>query len=103
MCKALPVAAPGHRAFAVSEVAMSDQDKRNADTPLRWLAMSIVASPPEKRGVQYLRVRSYMAASIERFGMKGQEAKARLVANMDRIRRFVREIEAVTAQEASAA
>jgi hypothetical protein len=81
---------------------MSEQ-KRNTETPLRWLAMSIVAAPPGERGVQYLIVRKNMVASLERFGMKGDEAKDRLERNMDLIRGFVREIEAITAEKADAA
>jgi hypothetical protein len=80
---------------------MSKQ-KRNTETPLRWLAMSIVAAPPGERGVQYLIVRKNMVA-LERFGMKGEEAKDHLERNMDLIRGFVREIEVVTAEKADAA
>jgi hypothetical protein len=82
---------------------MSAHNERNTETPLRWLAMSIVAAPPEKRGVQYLIVRKNMTDSLERFGLRGDEARDCLEKNMDMIRAFVREIEAVTAEDASAA
>jgi hypothetical protein len=67
------------------------------------MAMSIVAAPTEMRGSQYLIVRSNMAASLERFGMKGEEAKDRLERNMDLIRDFVRNIEAIADGEVEAA
>jgi hypothetical protein len=77
--------------------------KSQSNTVLRWLAMSIVAAPEDKRGVQYLTVRSNMAASLERFGIKGAEAKECLERNMDMIRNFVREIDAIAGDEADAA
>jgi hypothetical protein len=70
---------------------------------LRWLAMSIVAAPADRRGVQYIVVRNNLEASIERFGLKGEAAKDLLEKNMDVIRDFVREIEALAADEADAA
>jgi hypothetical protein len=82
---------------------MSVHKERNAETPLRWLAMSIVAVPPEMRGVQYLIVRKNMTESLERFGLKGKEAEDCRAKNMDMIRAFIREIEAVTGEDANAA
>jgi hypothetical protein len=82
---------------------MSEQEERNRETPLRWLAMSIVAAPPKKRGVQYLIVRKNITESLERFGMKGAEARDRLKRNMGLIRGFVRQIEAITSGKADAA
>ncbi|MFI5014114.1 MAG: hypothetical protein ACHQAY_17390 [Hyphomicrobiales bacterium] len=84
--------APGHRSLHSPSI-----------TVLRWLAMSIVAAPEDGRGVQYLTVRNNMAASIERFGLSGTEAKECLERNMDMIRDLVREIETTLRSEAEAA
>lgn len=72
-------------------------------TLLRWLAMSIAAAPGDERGVQHLIVRNSIAASVERFGMKGEEAEEWLTRYMEVICGFVREIDAIASHEADAA
>jgi hypothetical protein len=84
---------------------MPTQKEVNVQTTtlLRWLAMSIVAAPEDKREAQYLAVRNSIAASVERFGMKGEEADQYLTRNMDMICGFVRQIDAIANKEADAA
>jgi hypothetical protein len=84
---------------------MPAQNELNPQTTtlLRWLAMSIAAVAEDKRGVQYLMVRNSIAASIERFGIKGEEAEKCLARYTDIIRNFVREIDAIANNEADAA
>lgn len=72
-------------------------------TLLRWLAMSIAAAPGDERGIQHLTVRNSVAASIERFGVKGEEAEEWLTMYMEMIRGFVREIDSIASHEADAA
>ncbi len=70
---------------------------------LRWLAMSIAAAPKDERAVQYLIVRSSIAASVERFGVKGAEAEECLARYMEVIRGLVREIHAIASHKMDAA
>jgi len=84
---------------------MPAQNEVNLQTTtlLRWLAMSIAAAPEDKRVVQHLIVRNSIAASVERFGVKDEQAEKCLTRYMEMIRGFVREIDAIASHDADAA
>jgi hypothetical protein len=84
--------APGHRDVHSQSVTVT-----------RWLALSIVAVPDERRGLQYLTVRRNLADSLRRFGKSGMEAEEYLNRKMDMIRDMVREIEDALRSETDAA
>jgi hypothetical protein len=93
----------GHSLMSLSAMPAQNELNPQTTTLLRWLAMSIAAVAEDKRGVQYLTVRNSIAASIERFGIKGEEAEECLARYTDIIRNFVREIDAIANNEADAA
>jgi hypothetical protein len=72
-------------------------------TLMRWLAMRIVASPPDNRALQYMTVRRNLADSLRRFGKSGTEAEESLNKKMDVIREMVREMEGANRSETDAA
>jgi hypothetical protein len=84
--------APGRRDVHSQSVAIT-----------RWLALSIVAVPDDKRGLQYLTVRRNLGDSLRRFGKSGIKAEEYLNKKMDVIREMVREIEDALRAEADTA